>query len=74
MARKIAQMQRRDTEILDRIITNLRENLKQCLDYNRQWEEYARGLEALHNEKVDIINRLQAELDAIKGDSEDVIQ
>ena len=65
-----SNMQKRDVDVLERVIKQLRANLNKCVENNRQWEVYVRNLEALHNEKVDIINQLQAELDALKGNGE----
>lgn len=54
MARKQRNMQKRPVDDIER-------RLQTCLEYNRQWQEVATGLERQKNELLAIIQQLQAE-------------
>lgn len=43
------------------------ERLELCLEHNRNWEHYARQLEAINNERVGIIDAMQATINALEA-------
>lgn len=48
-------------------LPNATERLEICLQHNKAWEQYARQLEAINNERVDIINAMQATINELEA-------
>lgn len=60
-------------------LPNATERLELCLKHNQAWEQYARQLEAINNERVTVIDQqavyireLEARLAAYEGNGENV--